>query len=86
MSTTIGSSDAYADCREAEWLLSRLATDLLRLPFERRTRMLHVRALKLKRLVGQWGRAMPSDTERIATRQSILSLRREAAGWRELLR
>jgi hypothetical protein len=62
-----------------EALLSEVAVALLRLPFEERTRGLHIRALQLKRRLDQWGPSMPTDDERRATRESILALRSEAA-------
>jgi hypothetical protein len=86
MSTTLFPTDAAGDRSPTEALLFRLATDLLRLPFEDRTRKLHIRALELKRLLGQWARAAPSDAERRAARDEIADLQRQAAGWLELLR
>jgi hypothetical protein len=62
-----------------EALLSEVAVALLRLPFEDRTRGFHIRALQLKRRLDLWGRSMPTDDERRATRESILALRSEAA-------
>ncbi len=87
MSTTFFFTDAGAAHRTpAETLLSRLATDLLRLPFESRTRTLHIRALELKRVVDEWTRVTPSEAERKVTHDEIADLQRAAAGWRELLR
>jgi hypothetical protein len=85
MTSTIRSPDSTNDT-EAEALLFYLAAALLRLPYEGRTRALHIRALELKRRVGQWGLTVPSDDERRSTRESLVELCFEAAQWRELLR
>jgi hypothetical protein len=74
--------DAEIDPGEAtETLLSEVAVVLLRLPFEGRTRGLHIRALQLKRRLALWGPCMPTDDERRGTHESVLALRREAASW-----
>jgi hypothetical protein len=69
---------------QAEALLSDVAAELVRLPFEGRTRSLHLRALELKRQLGQWATAPIDDARR--TVKGILALRDEAAVWRELIR
>lgn len=69
---------------QAELLLFRLATDLLRLPFEGRTRRLHIRALELKRVVDEWRDVKPSAAERSAVCDEIANLQRAAAQWRAL--
>ena len=59
-------------------LLSEVAAKLLRLPFEERTKDLHIRALKLRRQLDLRDEAGPTDAELRATRRSILALRDEA--------
>jgi hypothetical protein len=80
------SAELLGDTAQAEELLFELATELVRLPFGGPTRELHIRALELKRRVGQWARVIPSDAERRATCDGILELRREAAEWRAIFR
>jgi hypothetical protein len=78
---TSAQSDPGADQRKAtDVLLSEVAVALLRLPFEGRTRGLHIRALQLKHRLGQWGPSTPPDDERRATRESILALRTMVMG------
>ena len=60
-------------------LLSEVAATLLLLPFEERTRDLHIRALRLKRQIDPRVAPRPSESEARATRESILALRRETA-------
>jgi hypothetical protein len=73
---TPAQSDPGPDPSQAtDALLSEVAVALLRLPFEGRTRALHIRALQLKHRLGQWGPSTPPDDERRATRESILALR-----------
>ena len=73
------------DRGEAEAILSDVAATLMRLPFEGRIRSLHLRALDLKRRIGQWERTLAeSDAQR--TVRDILDLQSEATGWREILR
>lgn len=86
MNSTVSFQDAGIDRAQTEALLFDLATTLLRLPFEGRTRSLHIRALELKRRVGQWGPSVPTEDEQLSTRECIIALRREVAQWCELLR
>ena len=73
------------DRGEAEAILSDVAATLVRLPFEGRIRPLHLRALDLKRRIGQWERTVAAnDAQR--TVRDILDLQSEATGWREILR
>jgi hypothetical protein len=76
---------ALGTATQVEMLLFEVARDLLRLPFEGRTRGLHLRALKLKRLVSRWTQAAPTDGEREATHRCVLDLHRETLAWRQLL-
>jgi hypothetical protein len=78
--------ETAVDRFEAEALLSDLAARLLRLPFERRTQVLHIRALQLKRRIGLWGPSLPTDEELRVTHASILALRSETEHWRGVLR
>jgi hypothetical protein len=83
LDATLAASDSGIDHEQATevLLLSQVATALLRLPFDGRTRGLHMRALQLRRRLDQSGPTMPSDDERRATRESILALRSEAASF-----
>ena len=76
--------DSRRGRNQAELLLFRLATHLLRLPFEGRTRMLHIRALELKRVVDEWDDLKPSASQRRAVCDEIVNLQRAAARWRDL--
>jgi hypothetical protein len=78
-------SAAAAAATQVEALLFEVARDLLRLPFEGRTRNLHLRALKLKRLVSRWTQAAPSARERETMQERVLELHRETLAWRQLL-
>jgi hypothetical protein len=86
MISTNDSVDPGIDRGQAEALLSDVAATLLRLPFEGRTRPLHIRALQLRGRVGNWGPSDPPEDEQRAIRASILALRTEAASWQAVLR
>jgi hypothetical protein len=76
---------AFGTSTQVEALLFEVARDLLRLPFEGRTRGLHLRALQLKRLVSRWSHSAPGDREREATHRRVLDLHRETLAWLQLL-
>jgi hypothetical protein len=78
--------DTAVDRNGTEALLSDLAASLLRLPFERRTQPLHIRALELKRRIRLWDRSRPTEEELQGTRASIVALRTETEHWRGVLR
>jgi hypothetical protein len=85
--STRTTSNPAADPREAtEFLLSQVATTLLRIPFNDRTSGLHVRALHLKRRLDRSRTTSTSDDERRATRESVLALRSDAESWLDAAR
>jgi hypothetical protein len=75
-------SDLGADQRRAERLLSELAKELLRVPVDEHTRVLHLRALALKRAVMGWPDAQPPQSIRHAVVREVLSMQDEALVWR----
>jgi hypothetical protein len=86
MISHLTSPETAIDPSHAEALLSDLAAELVRLPFEGRTRALHLRALELKRRIGLWGSSLPTDDELRATHAKIVALRSETEQWCTLLR
>ena len=61
---------------QAETLLHELATKLRGLPFEESTRVLHLRALALKRAITGWRDREPDDAELAAVCDEIRTLLR----------
>jgi hypothetical protein len=67
----------YADQERAERLLFALATDLRHLRIEEGTRVLHLRALELKRTVARWPKDRPAADARRELCDEVLSLHAE---------
>jgi hypothetical protein len=70
----------------AESLLGELAGDLRYVPVQESTRLLHTRALQLKRMVALWSVDSPDENTRRGTCNEILALQREAREARARLR
>ncbi len=66
----------------AEELLREIATDLMRVPIDERTRGLHVRALSLKRVVMSWSRLSPPEDNVVAMIDTLDALRIEVLALR----
>jgi len=71
--------EATMSVRANAALLSEVVATLLRLPYEERTKDLHIRALRLKRRIEPWEESTPTESEVRAARESILALRSETA-------
>ena len=72
------------DQQRAETLLSELATELCRVPVERRTCALHLRALALKRHVMRWPEEHPDESVRRAVVDEVIAMQRETREWRQI--
>jgi hypothetical protein len=81
--------DTTGHKRRAEGLLYELAGELKFLPLEERTRDLHLRALSLKRTIGQWSddeREAPDGAERESVCAEIVSMQERAREFRGRIR
>ncbi len=70
---------------QAEVLLHELAATLRTLPFDERTRPLHLRALSLKRAVAGWAERDPDGEEQRAVCEELRAAEQQARAWRERL-
>ena len=61
----------------ADELLREIATDLIRVPVNERTRRLHLRALALKQVVMSWAHVAPSNESVDAMLEALAALRVE---------
>jgi hypothetical protein len=75
-------SDLAADQARAETLLAELAGALMRVPVDERTRILHLRALSLKRVVMQWHVEQPEEPARRSVVAEIVSMHEAARDWK----
>ena len=78
-------AELKTDKSYAEALLMELTADLRYVPVEETTRVLHTRALQLKRLVSAWSASTPDEAARQATCREILALQYEAREFRARL-
>ncbi len=69
------------DVRQAETLLYDLAVMLRQVPLREHTRELHLRALQLKRDVGQWVVHPPARSVRQAAIEQLMELHGQAVAW-----
>ncbi len=77
-------SDLAMDQQYAERLLSELAIQLRRIPVDRRTSPLHLRALALKRTVMRWPDDRPDKSLRHAVVREVRVMQEEVLQWRRL--
>jgi hypothetical protein len=70
------------DVTTAEELLREIATDLMRVPIDERTRGLHLKALALKRVVMGWSGLVPPPENVSAMIETLDALRVEVVALR----